>query len=211
MNSFTVLNIEPTTDKMAIRRAYVNATKLHHPDTGGDVQKFHQIQEAYNDLVANALHENIPAIETDISISLYNLLQGCITTATIRSGEFKGTTFEFRVAPMTYPGTIITFHDSLTSRNICVKLNELKTDDYTRLDSGIVIRHTINILEAELGKTIEVTNFDKTKYTVNVSPESTADRLIYNFIGAGFYTKKSQKRGNLTVIVEVDKKRYLNV
>jgi DnaJ-class molecular chaperone len=211
MNPFTVLNMEPSDDKMAIRRAYVREMKLHHPDQGGEAEQVQLIQAAYNQLIAQALAMNVTVIETDMVMSLNDLLTGCIATAVIKTGIHKGTAFEFRVPPMTYPGTVIEFNDSLTNKKICVKLKELITTEYTRLDESIVIKHTINTLEAELGTSIEVINFNNLTYNVTVSPGTTADRLIYNFTGDGFYDKQSHIRGNLTIIVEVDKKRYLNV
>ncbi|GEM_PF-6007131 len=210
MNPYHVLNIDPTDDKMAIRRAYVRECKIHHPDTGGDEGHFRLIQLAYNGLVNNEF--DVAVIETDIALNLSDLMNGCVATVVIKNGVFKDTELEFRVPPYTYPGSYIEFHDKgSTSKQVRVKLNEIKTESYTRLESNIIIRHTINMLEAELGKTIEVTNFDYTTKTIRVSPETTADRLIYAFSGEGFYDKKSRIRGNLTVIVEVDKKRYLDV
>tara|TARA_R110000851_G_scaffold252842_2_gene405306 strand:- start:259 stop:894 length:636 start_codon:yes stop_codon:yes gene_type:complete len=211
MNPFTVLGIAPTHDKMAVRRAFVREMKLHHPDQGGDAEQVRLIQAAYTQLVNQIPAQQGAVIDTDMVMSLNDLLTGCIATAAIKTGIHKGTTFEFRVPPMTYPGTVIEFNDSLTSKKIRVKLKELITSEYTRLDESIVIKHTINTLEAELGTSIEVINFNNITYTVTVSPGTTADRLIYNFTGDGFYDNQSHIRGNLTVIVEVDKKRYLNV
>ena len=210
MNPFQILEIDPTEDKMAIRRAYVRECKKHHPDAGGDSEHFQRIQIAYDGLVNNKF--DIAVIETDVAVDLVDLLNGCIATVIIKNGVFMGTEIEFRIPPYTYPGTIIEFYDSgSTNKLIRVRLNEVKTESYTRLDSNVVVRHTINMLEAELGKTIEVTNFDNKVHTIKVSPETTADRLIYSFSGEGFYDKNSRIRGNLTVIVEIDKKRYLDV
>jgi DnaJ-class molecular chaperone len=211
MTPFTVLGIAPTHDKMAIRRAFVREMKLHHPDQGGDAEQVQLIQAAYTQLITRIPVKQGTVIKTDMVMSLNDLLTGCIATAVIKTGLHKGTAFEFRVPPMTYPGTVIEFNDNLTAKKICVKLNELITHEYTRLDESIVITHTINTLEAELGTSIEVINFNNLTYNVTVSPGTTADRLIYNFTGDGFYDNQSRIRGNLTVIVEVDKKRYLNV
>jgi DnaJ-class molecular chaperone len=210
MNPYQILNISPTDDKMAIRRAYVRACKLHHPDAGGNSEQLQRVQLAYDGLVNNKF--DVAVIETSIALSLADLMNGCIATVVIGKGVFKGTELEFRVPPFTHPETYIEFYDKdSTNKKIRVKINELQTKRYTRLDSNIVIRHTINMLEAELGITFEVVNFDNITKTITVSPETTADRLIYSFGGEGFYDKNSQVRGNLTVIVEIDKKRYLDV
>jgi DnaJ-class molecular chaperone len=210
MNSYKVLGIAPTDDKMAIRRAYVTAAKMHHPDTGGSAEQFKIVQAAYNDLINNKLDDI--AIETELSLDLADFLFGCTATAILKHGIYRGTVLEFKVPPLTYPGATIEFHDSgSTHKQVRVKLNAVITEAYIRIDANIVIRHTINILDAELGTTLNLTNFDGTIHTVKISPETTADRLIYTIADAGFYDRKTKQRGTLTIIVEVNKKRYTNV
>lgn len=203
MNPFRVLNIEPTDDKMAIRRAYVAETKRHHPDHGGDSNHFQDIQRAYNMLINNMYEPG--TIESDVRLSLRDLMYGCIATALIDVGK-EGVLVEFRVPAYTYPGTTIEFYDkSSTDNKIRVTLLESHTNKYTRLDSSILIRHAINKFEADVGTEVEIENFDGTTHTVKVSPETTADRLIYHISGAGFFDKSSKVRGDLTIIIEVKK------
>lgn len=210
MTPFEILNIEPTNDKMLIRRAYVRETKIHHPDQGGNVEQLNRIQLAYNELISNDLGNH--PIATEIMIGLHDFLFGCIATVVIKSGLFKGTMFEFKVPPMSYPGNIIKFHDnSLTHREIHVKLLELKSNDYQRLEEAIIIKRHINMLEAELGTNIEVSNFDGKLHKIKIPQETTADVLIHKISSEGFYDKKSFTRGDLTIIIEVDRKRYTNV
>lgn len=210
MNAFKVLGIEPTSDKMVIRRAYVQAAKLHHPDHGGSAEKFQIVRDAYNLLITNKFDDTV--IETELSMSLVDFLFGCTATAVLKHGVYRGTVLEFQVPAFTYPGTTIEFYDSgSTRRQVRVKLHEIVTQEYIRMESDIVIKCPINILDAELGKTLTITNFDSTQHSINISPETTADSLIYSIAGAGFYNKTSTTRGNLSIIVEVTKKRYQHV
>ena len=210
MNPFKILGINPTHDKMSIRRAYVAAAKKHHPDNGGKSEDFQRIQSAYNSLVKNKLDNAV--IETELAISLADFLYGCTATAILKHGIYRGTVLEFKVPPLSYPGIIIEFYDSgSTNQLVRVRVTEMITTDYTRIDNNIVVKHSINTLEAELGITFNITNFDGITYTFKVSPETTADRLIYTTDEAGFYGPNSPNRGNLTIIVEVDKKRYNHV
>lgn len=204
MTPFQILNIKPTDDKMAIRRAYVREIKLNHPDQGGDNNHIDLIKEAYESLINGEF--KLDNIETDVRLPLINFLEGCIATVIIKIGEFKGTTIEFKVPSYTYPGTIISFSDkSLTSRKIYVKLLEDSTNDYTRLDSSIVIRKQINKTEARFGITVHIINFDNIPHVIEIPPNTNADRLVYNIDGAGFYNRNSRIRGNLTLIIEVQK------
>jgi DnaJ-class molecular chaperone len=204
MNPFLILNINPTDDKMAIRRAYVREIKLNHPDLGGNKKHIDLIKEAYESLINNVFQLN--DIETDVRLPLINFLEGCIATVIIKTGEFKGTTIEFKVPSYTYPGTIISFSDkNLTLRKIYVKLLENSTNDYTRLDSSIVIRKQINKIEAQFGTIVNTTNFDNVPHVIEIPPNTNADRLVYNINGAGFYNRNSRIRGNLAIIIEVQK------
>lgn len=46
-----ILGVPINADKAEIRRAFRVASKLHHPDMGGDVQRFKAIQQAYDVLM----------------------------------------------------------------------------------------------------------------------------------------------------------------
>ncbi len=44
---YKVLGVEKTANKAEIKKAYRNLAKKHHPDKGGDAEKFKEINEAY--------------------------------------------------------------------------------------------------------------------------------------------------------------------
>lgn len=50
MTPFETLEIPVTATKEEIKKAYLEACKKHHPDRGGDKEKFKQIQDAYNSI-----------------------------------------------------------------------------------------------------------------------------------------------------------------
>lgn len=52
--AYKILGITPTRDTDIIRKAYRDMAKKHHPDTGGDEQRFITIKEAY-DLLMKAV------------------------------------------------------------------------------------------------------------------------------------------------------------
>jgi DnaJ-class molecular chaperone len=47
MNYYDVLGLKPTCSPKDIQTAYRNKAKQHHPDSGGDVDTFHAVAEAY--------------------------------------------------------------------------------------------------------------------------------------------------------------------
>ena len=48
MNPYKVLGLEENADKQAISEAYRDLARQHHPDRGGDVEKFKEATEAYS-------------------------------------------------------------------------------------------------------------------------------------------------------------------
>ena len=203
MNPFKILEIDPTSNKMLIRRAYVKQTKQHHPDVGGDARHFNKIQTAYDDLINDRFkHETVTC---DLHVPLKNMLEGCVATAVIGTRDDPSSIIEFVIPPFTYPGTKIEFFDKdSTSKKFCVTVLEETKKGYTRLDSNIVIKRQINKTEAKEGITLDVVNYDDNIYSITVSPETAADRLIFYVEGAGFYERNSCVRDKLTIIVEID-------
>lgn len=49
MNAFEILGIAPTSNTNAVRQAYRQLVKIHHPDVGGSAEKFKVILAAYQE------------------------------------------------------------------------------------------------------------------------------------------------------------------
>ena len=47
-NPYEVLGVKPTSDKSQIKKAYRKLAVEHHPDKGGDEDKFKEVNEAYS-------------------------------------------------------------------------------------------------------------------------------------------------------------------
>lgn len=48
MNYYSVLGVDPTATSEQIKTAYRKLARQHHPDSGGDAEKFKQVTEAYD-------------------------------------------------------------------------------------------------------------------------------------------------------------------
>lgn len=51
-NNYEVLGLEKTASKEEIKKAYRKLCKIHHPDVGGNIEKFREINQAYEMLIA---------------------------------------------------------------------------------------------------------------------------------------------------------------
>ena len=51
-NNYEVLGLEKTASKEEIKKAYRKLCKIHHPDVGGNIEKFRGINQAYEILIA---------------------------------------------------------------------------------------------------------------------------------------------------------------
>lgn len=58
--AFLVLQINPTTDKTVIKKAFRRLAHIYHPDKGGDEKKMKDVNMAYNILYKNKLQQNNP-------------------------------------------------------------------------------------------------------------------------------------------------------
>lgn len=47
-----ILGVEKTASKEEIKKAYRNLCKKHHPDVGGNIEKFREINEAYEKIIS---------------------------------------------------------------------------------------------------------------------------------------------------------------
>jgi preprotein translocase subunit Sec63 len=59
MNQYEILGVRTSDTMMDIKKRYKELCKKHHPDVGGNIEYFHTIQKAYNDIVSGKVTESI--------------------------------------------------------------------------------------------------------------------------------------------------------
>jgi len=203
MNPYRTLGIDVTSDQLTIRKGYIAAVKKYHPDVTGDITKFNSIQDAY-ELLTNGY--KIPIIETSVKLTLYQMMKGGNVSVLLTPSPDVQLIVDILIPEFSYPGESIEFiNNGLTCYKIRVKLNQLEDSNYIRHKADVIYYNKINKNEAKQGKIISLNNFDHTTHIIDIPPNTTADKLIYNIDGAGFYNKNSNQRGKLTVIVEIQK------
>lgn len=73
MDPWKILDLRPTKDRQQIEKAWRRLASLHHPDHGGDAEKFKEIREAYEQALnkSKTIVDVIrPASNVSVSISL---------------------------------------------------------------------------------------------------------------------------------------------
>lgn len=60
-DALRVLALPPSADISAVKRAYRQLARTHHPDLGGDADTFHELQRAYELLVGSDAPAPVPA------------------------------------------------------------------------------------------------------------------------------------------------------
>mgnify|MGYP001941664129 CR=1 FL=1 len=206
MTPFEVLGLTPTDDKMKIRRAFVRLAKTHHPDHGGDSDTFNRIQSAYDALINNKY--TVQTQQTRVRLGMHELLTGCVATAIVKLDSKHAKMIEFRVPPLTNPGTTIKFFDSEASHSkIAVTVDLDVPDHYMLVKPHVLVQRSINRIEANRGIDLDIEHFDGQMRKVKIPPGTAADKLIYAFPGEGFFNSKTKERGDFKVVVTVQNKR----
>ena len=78
MNPYEVLEINENASPEEIKKAYLDVCRKNHPDHGGEIEKFKQIQEAYSILVPDEKTE-----ESEVRDLVFNTLDECLTMGNI--------------------------------------------------------------------------------------------------------------------------------
>lgn len=193
-NLFKLLNLEPTGDKRALRRAYSRAIKDAHPDYGGSTSKVQKIINAFN-----VLKQQSWTINTTIPIDLKTFLTGDNLNAIVKS-ETETFLVNFDVPPFTDIGSIIEVKSN--GYLLSIKLTE-KESKFVQLGSTIML--TVNIPKDFKGDKFKFRNFDDTECELDLKELDLGPHVNdvkgQIFPGKGFF-RKSKNRGDLLVFVE---------
>lgn len=79
MNYYSILGVPRTASADEIKQAYRKLAAKHHPDRGGDTEKFQQVQEAYDVLgneEKNAQYDNPPHYDKQSIQDMFNSMFG---------------------------------------------------------------------------------------------------------------------------------------
>lgn len=71
-NYYDILGVERTASQQEIKKAFRALAHIHHPDKGGDAQKFQQINRAYQTLSDPKKRSDYDRFGTDVGARAFN-------------------------------------------------------------------------------------------------------------------------------------------
>lgn len=173
---YKILGVEKSASKDEIKRAFRKLSHQHHPDKGGDAEKFKEINEAYqvlSDPQKKAQYDQFG------SSSFSGGSSGGFDFGGFKSGGFNTGGFEFN-----FGGT---------------NLNDIFDDFFGASMSTIQAEVQISIAQAVLGDKMEL-RVGEEKVTFEIPP-GTQDGQQFVFRGKGKAHRRG--RGDLVIITRV--------
>lgn len=225
MNPYDELGIDSTATEKEVKKAYRSMAGKHHPDKGGDTEKFQQIQEAYEMLkdgtYNSASFDFKPETRWYQSSSKYQGDSGYekywseskerqttyrvmvtvedLYNGCIRSGTQIGT---FNIPKGAKHG------DRLFVGDVRIELEFESDSEFSYTASGLDLYRGIRIpaIAAMLGTSVEFKHLDGKTYKLTI-PKGTEDESIINMKGLGLYNRKTGERNALKVLISLEQTR----
>lgn len=71
---WSILSLPEGTELALVKKRFRELAKVHHPDVGGDVRVFQQLQDAYQSILDN---RQAPAVYRNVTLTLHDAFWGC--------------------------------------------------------------------------------------------------------------------------------------
>ncbi len=177
MNYYDVLGLKPTCSVSDIQHAYRTLAKKHHPDNGGDVERFHAVNEAYEKL--KDPHERAMFDHRNSRKQRYPDI------------THNGDVFDDMFTIFGSAG----FHPSKREYQRA-KINK---------NLGISVNVTLEELLSEQDKTVSIKHTDGSRHLVNFKiPRGVKNSTKIKYNGLGDSSNNNLPPGDLTVTIVVD-------
>lgn len=221
MNPYQTLEINQGASIGEVKKAYHKLAKQYHPDVAtGSTEKFQAIQQAYDMLKDGKPHDtNIntdnlsdiinrmykhhqshvqTTIMANVEIDLLSMMTGCTVKINdmlvdIPAGAYQGQQLIFKGKGNTSNGI---------TGDLMVQIRQIPHTNFARQNDHLLMKYEIDIIDALVGKEVEIEMLDKTTKKVIIHPNSNPNTIIA-VNGLGFPNIDTQKRGNLYIHLAV--------
>ena len=177
MNYYDVLGLEPTCSPKDIQTAYRSKAKQHHPDSGGDVDTFHAVSEAYEvlkDPHKRAAFDHRNSRRQNIKINAGDMDSVFDDMFTVFGGA------GFHPSKREY-------HRARQNKNLAISID-----------------CTLEEILADQEKTVSIKHTNGTRHLVNLKiPRGTNNGTKIKYSGLGDKTHANLPPGDLTVTINI--------
>jgi DnaJ-class molecular chaperone len=212
MSHYATLGIKENASSTDIKQAFRKLAAEHHPDKGGDAEKFKQVNEAYQILRDDNTRQQYDAQRRMGANPFGNTFRQQRSTNPFRNGDFGDFSFTFTDDGMnaggyddgTFPNDIGDLFRHMTGR--APRGSSNPGQERRNKDVRVKLIITLSELLESQSKTLSITKSNGQSETLYVTvPRTTRDgtRIRYPGLGDDMFT--SLPRGDLFIEIAIDK------
>jgi curved DNA-binding protein len=225
---WTVLGVDQNATPEQIKTAYRKLARDHHPDLGGDPDKFREIRQAYEKMqvptpspasfdnfesVFQRFHGRFRprnhAIHTQVEVSLAETITG--TTKTLKIQKDVDTVIvDVQIPPGVGSGDTLKYTTGIAQNghavtlpcDLYVLIQVVPPSGYVLDQGSLITQCTLNLWSALLGTTVTVQDPLSGAIQVTVPPGvNTGDRL--RVPGRGGWNRHTRQRGDILIEIQI--------
>lgn len=219
MRPHAVLGINPNASKAEAKSAYRKLVKQHHPDAGGDTEKFKQITEAYDHFVnPPPLHPEVriyrppqknKSIRISYAITLNDVATGVDQDVVIKLPNGKQQLVHLTVPAgihnkqtVIYPGLGDNSKRWLQNGDLHVTILVKPHNRYRRNGNNLQSSLSITKEQAREGCRMRIPSLTKDAYILHI-PAGIHNGQVMKYGGFGLPIIDTNRRGDLLVNISV--------
>ena len=197
-NPWDILGIKYGASADDIKSAYKRLAMNYHPDKGGDAADFKRITEAYKQIqkkthvpILSKPDTRLVNVRLTIKQQVFGL-DGIIETdaglleVKIPRGASLNDKFKIRT----------------NGKNYIINVKESKQNNFTRHGFDVIMDLEVDIVDAMLGRTIQITGPCEDTISVNLET-GTQTNTQFVIDGEGLLNRRTNKRGNLHIFANI--------
>jgi DnaJ-class molecular chaperone len=198
-NPWDILGLPQSADLEQIKIAYKRAALKHHPDKGGNPEIFARISEAY-DTLKNRKHIPVltkpEVILVNLKLSIEQQINGINGIVETEKGDL-----DLKIPPGALKND--RFKIRCNGKNYIINIQELAHKDFTRQGNDVIMYLNLDIVTAMIGGEYSITAPDGELFKLMLHSGIQNNELIV-IDKKGLFNRKTNKRGNLHIFINID-------
>ena len=203
-NPWDILKIRPNASMQDIKSAYKTLAKRYHPDRGGTIKQWLSISTAY-EAIMNKKH--VPVVNApdtkmvNLSLSIHQQVHGLNE---IISVDIDGEEVYINVSVP--PGALKDdkFYIRDGKNKYIINIKELSHPEYTRRGLHLATYKKLDFINLLKRRPFIILGPTGNYIEVEIPLDIMKDTNIITVLNEGLYDRKTKKRGNLVIHVDVN-------